>query len=66
MKEDFILTTTILYGFTRKEIIAVIFFAIEKAYDKVNRERCLKLENMGIEGRMMEFIRELTRSGCLV
>ena len=38
----------------------MVFFDIEKAYDKVNREKTFEqLENMGKQGRMMEFIREL-------
>ena len=38
----------------------MIFFDIEKAYDKVNRDKKLEqLENMGIQGRMLRFIREL-------
>ena len=37
-----------------------IFFDIEKTYSKVNREKIYEqLENMRIQGRMMEFIREL-------
>ena len=55
--------TKILDGFTGKEKTeAILFdsFNIEKAYDKVNREKTLEqLENMGIQGRMMEFIREV-------
>ena len=32
------------------------FFDIEKAYDKINRNKtCKQLENMGVQGRMMEF-----------
>ena len=32
----------------------------KEAYDKVNRVKTLKqLENMEVQGRMMEFIREL-------
>ena len=54
------ITTTILNGFRRNEKTAIIFFDIKKAYDKVNREKILEqLENMGIQERMMEFIREL-------
>ena len=54
------ITTKILNGLRRKEKTAAIFFDIEKAYDKVNREKTFEqLENMGIQGRMMEFIREL-------
>ena len=44
----------------RKQKTAAIFFYIKKAYDKVNREKTLEqLENMGIQGRMLSFIREL-------
>ena len=50
----------ILDRFRRKEKTAVIFFDIEKAYDKVNRDMTLEqLENMGIQVRMLRFIREL-------
>ena len=39
---------------------AVIFFVIEKAYGKVNIDKTLEqLNNMGILGRMLRFIREL-------
>ena len=49
--------TKILNGFRRKKKMAAIFFDIEKAYDKVNKEITFELlENMGIQGRMMEFI----------
>ena len=38
--------------------MATIFFDILKVYDKVNREKTLEqIENMRIQGRMMEFIR---------
>ena len=54
------MTTKVFDGFRRKEKTAAIFFDFEKVYDKVNREKTLEqLENMGIQGRMMEFIREL-------
>ena len=54
------ITRKILDGFGKKEKTAAIFFDIEKAYHKVNREKILEqLENMGIHGRMMEFIRKL-------
>ena len=53
------ITSKIINGSRRKEKIAAIFFNIKKVYDKVNREKTLKLENMGIQRRMMEFIREL-------
>ena len=37
-----------------------IFFDIKNAYDKFNRDKTLKqLENMGIRGRMLRFIRKL-------
>ena len=43
----------------RKRTVA-IFFGIKIVYDKVNREKTLQLlENMGIQQRMMEFVREL-------
>ena len=36
------------------------FFDIEKAYDKVNIDKTLEqLENMGIQGSMLSFIREM-------
>ena len=55
------ITTKILDGFRRrKEKTAVIFFDIKKTYDKVNRHKTLEqLENMGIQGTMLRFIREL-------
>ena len=38
----------------------MIFFDIEKNYDKVNRDKTPEqLENMGIQGRMLRFIGEL-------
>ena len=52
------ITTKIIDGFRRKEKTAAIFFDIEKAYEKVNAEKTLEqLENMGIQRRIMEFIR---------
>ena len=37
-----------------------MFFDIEKAYDKINRDKTFEeLENIEIQGRVMEFIREL-------
>ena len=52
------ITIKIFYGFKRKEKTATIFFDIGKAYDKVNREKTLEqLKDMGIQGRMMEFVR---------
>ena len=36
------ITTKILDEFKRKEKTAAIFFDIEKAYDKVNREKTLQ------------------------
>ena len=54
------ITTKILHGFRRNEKKAAIFFNIEKSYDKVKRDKILEqLENMGIQGRMLRFIREL-------
>ena len=42
----------------------IIFFYIEKAFDKVNREKTLKQpENIGIQERMMDFIRKLMDYG---
>ena len=42
------------------EKTAAIFFDIKIAYEKVKREKTLEqLENMGIQGRKMAFIREL-------
>ena len=46
------ITTKILNRFRRKDKTAAIFFDIEKEYDKVNRE------NMGVQGKIMEFIRK--------
>ena len=47
-------------GFRREEKTAAIFFDIEKACDKVNREKTLEqLENIGIQEIMMKLIREL-------
>ena len=44
----------ILNGFSKREKTAVIFFDIEKAYYKVNRDKTLEqLKNMGILGRML-------------
>ena len=38
----------------------MIFFDVKKAYDKLNRDKTLEqLENIGIQGRMLRFIREL-------
>ena len=52
-------TTKILNRFRRKEITAEIFIDFEKACIKVNRAKTLEqLINMGIQGRMMEFIEE--------
>ena len=57
-----IITTKILNGFRRKEKTAAIFFYIKKVYDKVNREKTLEqLENMGIQGKVMEFITEVIK-----
>ena len=54
------ITAKVLDGFRRKEETAAIFFDIEKNYDKVNRDKTLEqLENMGIQGRILRFIREL-------
>ena len=54
------ITTKILNRIRRKDKTAEIFFDIKKAYDKVNSEKTLEqLKNMGIQGRTMEFIREL-------
>ena len=36
------ITTKTPYGFGRKEKTVAIFFDIEKAYDKVNREKTLE------------------------
>ena len=49
----------ILGGFKRKEKTAAFFVDIEKAYDKVNTDKVLEQENVGIQGRMLKFIREL-------
>ena len=54
------LTTKILDRFRRKEKTSAIFFDIDKTYDKVNRKKTLEqLENMGIQGRMIELIKQL-------
>ena len=54
------LTSKILDGFKRKEKTAAISCSIEKAYDKINRNKIFeRLENMGIQGQVMIFIREL-------
>ena len=53
------LATKILYGCKRKEKTAALFFNIEKAYDRINRNKTFKQENMRIRGRMMDFISEL-------
>ena len=46
--------------FRKKGKRAAIFFDIEKAYDKVNRKKTHEqLENMVIQGRIMELIKEL-------
>ena len=38
----------------------MIFFDIEKSHHKVNRDKTLEqLENMGLQGRILRFIREL-------
>ena len=43
------ITTKVLDGFKRKEKTAATFFNIEKAYEKVNRDKTMEqLENMGI------------------
>ena len=56
------ITTKILEGFRRKEKTAAIFFDIEKAYNKIDRENTFEqLETMGIQGRMMRTIRELIK-----
>ena len=53
-------TTEIIDRFRRKEITAAIFFDIKKVHDKVNREHTFEqLESMGIQGRLIEIIREL-------
>ena len=60
-KEILKITTKYFYGFRRKEKTVAIIFYIKKAYNKINKNKSLKqLENMGIQGKMMEFIRELT------
>ena len=54
------ITTKIINGFKAKQRTSAIFFDIEKAYDKINREKTLdQLEVMGIRGRMLKFIKEL-------
>ena len=46
--------------FRRKEKTAVIFFNIEKAWDKINRHKTFQqLKNMEIHRWKMEFIKEL-------
>ena len=54
------LTTNVFDKIRREDKTAAIFFDIRKAYDEINRNKTFKqLENMGIHGRMMEFIREM-------
>ena len=38
---------------------------IETAYDKINRNKIKQLDNMGILGRRMEFIRELINNSWI-
>ena len=38
---------------------AAIFFDIEKAYNKINRNKTFELQNVEIQRRIIEFIREL-------
>ena len=46
--------TKIINGFRIKQRTSAIFFDIEKAYDKINREKTLEqLKIMGIKGRML-------------
>ena len=53
------ITTKILDIFKRKEKIAAIFFNIKKACDSVNIEKALEqLKNMGIQRRVVEYIKE--------
>ena len=51
------LTTDILDGFSIRQSTTAIFFDIEKAFDTINRV-CItsSLREMGIEGRMLNFI----------
>ena len=49
--------TTKILNEVRRKVKIVIFFNIKKVYDKVNRDKTL--ENMGIQRRMLRFIREL-------
>ena len=54
------ITAKILDEFRRKEKTTAIFFNIKKAYDKINKDKTLEqLENMGIQGRILRFIKEL-------
>ena len=54
------ITTKILDEFSRKEKTTAIFFDIKKTYGKVNREKILQQrENMEIQGRRIEVMREL-------
>ena len=42
------------------EETAAIFFDIKKTYDKINKNKTFEqVENMKMQERMMEFIREL-------
>ena len=54
------LTTKIIEGFKRKEKTAAIFFEIKKAYDKINRNKTFKLENMRLQEQMVKFIRTVS------
>ena len=59
-------TTKILDGFRRKKKTSTIFFNIKIVIDKINRNKTFEeLEKMGIQGRMMDFIRELISKKCI-
>ena len=56
----------ILMEFRRKEKTTANFFDINKACEKINREKTLQqLEKMGIQGRLMECIGELISERCI-
>ena len=49
--------------FTEREPKTAIFFDIEKTDDIINKNKTFeKLKNMGMQERMMEFIKELIRN----
>ena len=52
------ITTDILNGFKQNKTTTAIFFDFEKAFDTINRQAIIKnLSHMGVQGRMLEFIK---------